>query len=1069
MLPITPTYQKGSVLTKASKGVSNWQIPSKHIYNYALNIKNNYPDVWKLGGNEFGNQAFKNLERVIQRGSWTKAERWFFIKWQSFAERHKHDFRINGLIACLKWLVVVDKGWEYQKSIIEKEIKKRYPEYTKAEQGAIIQDVSQGEMIEGKRHSEGGTPLRVGQNVIAEAEVGEIIINRKSSATHCEELSEINQREGGVPLDCDKIRKTNTETESPKMLYGGEIAGNKKGVEEYFKGFDGNKRFEIVDTQYILSSNFINHLSRSNQLRILRLKDVIEHNRLFYYYPEFKEITVKISSLEDYAKTHTVPMESFESGVVGALDWIQIRNPNTYVIIIYLSHENRTKLRRFSSSFPDNMGNEKQTVFNAIASSILAEMQHAIQCYEFGQTEFGLDGGVRKVQTRIEEIRNRLVNVEENSTEYYSIITSLTFIEKNKEKLAMQFYLDDPYEIESREVVQKIFPELFGEEPKYNIHKIDRAEIYKNTSMENKESILKQLEEKKQELLLNGKELSDLRKKLYGNVDISSPKSQEEKDLDKQISDVFSQINEIVFEKKRIKSNKMETGGELIEGGLSDNMTIKEIADLHGVSVEEIKSQLSKGVKVEKEHTNNNKIATEIAKDHLVENPDYYDRLSLAVLKGGGFLEPHKEVKASQAEAIREVISNIPRFEKLTEMEAGMLYGLRDKNLNDELYDVGGKEKTLKNTIYNNLIEKYYIDQDWNDGYSFNELAKDFIDTVNNRLQTRKQVKSGTDLFPEDANIKEFKELNEPVDQSNYIIKTSVGDIDLRSDINSEKHKSKAEQLTPTDHEKLSHAHENMIKVVSDSERKDYHKEMAQYHSKKSNKKESKASSKEEKSVKSKNTVDLIKEASKMGTKYVKVKFVPAYDERLHASLKNQELKESLKTSKEEIFDITKEDMSSLFNNQDVVSIKWHYSGGSKQLKEFEQIVNESSSFEEAYKNAKQIKGVSSDVSDYFHETYGEKGNISQEQAFKKYYNEIKQKNMEKKPKKGLKKLAALKVAKLTKKDARKFVRTKRSKHAIAVDKGVKAKKAGWRLSKNGNWYKEMRPNRSDVDRRKKI
>lgn len=41
-----------------------------------------------------------------------------------------------------------------------------------------------------------------------------------------------------------------------------------------------------------------------------------------------------------------------------------------------------------------------------------------------------------------------------------------------------------------------------------------------------------------------------------------------------------------------------------------------------------ILKQLKKGIKVEKEHTSNDKIAREIALDHLGELPDYYTRLS---------------------------------------------------------------------------------------------------------------------------------------------------------------------------------------------------------------------------------------------------------------------------------------------------------------------------------------------------------------------------------------------------------------------------------------------------------
>jgi hypothetical protein len=100
-------------------------LPSKFILAYATRLKNEYPKIWELGGNEFGNEAFKNLERVSNRGHWLDGEEWFYVKWQSFNARHKGDFRIAGVIANLKWLNRVDKGWKYMKDLIEKEIKKR--------------------------------------------------------------------------------------------------------------------------------------------------------------------------------------------------------------------------------------------------------------------------------------------------------------------------------------------------------------------------------------------------------------------------------------------------------------------------------------------------------------------------------------------------------------------------------------------------------------------------------------------------------------------------------------------------------------------------------------------------------------------------------------------------------------------------------------------------------------------------------------------------------------------------------------------------------------------------------
>lgn len=66
---------------------------------------------------------------------------------------------------------------------------------------------------------------------------------------------------------------------------------------------------------------------------------------------------------------------------------------------------------------------------------------------------------------------------------------------------------------------------------------------------------------------------------------------------------------------------------EAVKGGLADGMTAKDIAEKHGVPVKDITKQLNKGIKVELEHTDSDKMAKEIALDHLFEDPKYYDKL----------------------------------------------------------------------------------------------------------------------------------------------------------------------------------------------------------------------------------------------------------------------------------------------------------------------------------------------------------------------------------------------------------------------------------------------------------
>ena len=61
----------------------------------------------------------------------------------------------------------------------------------------------------------------------------------------------------------------------------------------------------------------------------------------------------------------------------------------------------------------------------------------------------------------------------------------------------------------------------------------------------------------------------------------------------------------------------MAIEGDLIPGGKGDNVPYSKVDS----------TQLAMGAKVEMEHTNRKALAREIAKDHLVEIPDYYTRL----------------------------------------------------------------------------------------------------------------------------------------------------------------------------------------------------------------------------------------------------------------------------------------------------------------------------------------------------------------------------------------------------------------------------------------------------------
>jgi hypothetical protein len=83
-------------------------------------------------------------------------------------------------------------------------------------------------------------------------------------------------------------------------------------------------------------------------------------------------------------------------------------------------------------------------------------------------------------------------------------------------------------------------------------------------------------------------------------------------------------------------------------GHLSKGKSLKQIAEMHNVSLAHINKELTKGLEVEKEHFTDFKERTRVAKDHLVENPNYYTLLSKAGLKRGGHIPKQDLVENSK-------------------------------------------------------------------------------------------------------------------------------------------------------------------------------------------------------------------------------------------------------------------------------------------------------------------------------------------------------------------------------------------------------------------------------------
>lgn len=97
------------------------------------------------------------------------------------------------------------------------------------------------------------------------------------------------------------------------------------------------------------------------------------------------------------------------------------------------------------------------------------------------------------------------------------------------------------------------------------------------------------------------------------------------------VTSINREENKIEISSYSVKNYEFEEGGHLSKG-----KSLKQIAEMHNVSLAHVNEQLAKGLEVEKEHFADFKERTKVAKDHLVENPNYYTVLEKAGLEKGG-------------------------------------------------------------------------------------------------------------------------------------------------------------------------------------------------------------------------------------------------------------------------------------------------------------------------------------------------------------------------------------------------------------------------------------------------
>ena len=140
-------------------------------------------------------------------------------------------------------------------------------------------------------------------------------------------------------------------------------------------------------------------------------------------------------------------------------------------------------------------------------------------------------------------------------------------------------------------------------------------------------------------------------------------------------ADTKVSIEDLLFYEGVIKE-----GEDNIPGGLAKGMTLNDIAEKHGVSVDVLVAEFKKGIQTEMEHTTDREMAKEITLDHLFEDPQYYTKLATVeeYVDDKGVEHIAAALPQTEEEPIKEEEESEETLRGLKEMAMGDLERIAD-------------------------------------------------------------------------------------------------------------------------------------------------------------------------------------------------------------------------------------------------------------------------------------------------------------------------------------------------------------------------------------------------------
>ena len=201
------------------------------------------------------------------------------------------------------------------------------------------------------------------------------------------------------------------------------------------------------------------------------------------------------------------------------------------------------------------------------------------------------------------------------------------------------------------------------------------------------------------------------------------------------IKELLANVKWDSMEERRRFNESITEGDDNIPGGLAKGMTLNDIAEKHGVSVDILVAEFKKGIQTEMEHTTDREMAKEITLDHLFEDPQYYTKLSSVeeYVDDKGVEHVAAALPQTEEEPIKEEESE-ETLRGLKEMAMGDLERIADyaKMILERM----GSGQELDSWMYSQItlavdqLNSVHDTMDGNDGIkeSINEGAKRFYE-----------------------------------------------------------------------------------------------------------------------------------------------------------------------------------------------------------------------------------------------------------------------------------------------------------------------------------------------------